>query len=156
MSTTEPHPRRIVPALSGTYDSLMPFSELLIRATIGLFLVPHGVQKLFGAFGGGGIAGTAQGFEGMGFSPGILWATLAGLIEFFGGLMLAVGLLTRPVAAAVTVFMAVAVFKVHWPNGFFAGNGGYEFALMWGLVALAFVIRGGGRYSVDAAIGREF
>ncbi len=81
---------------------------------------------------------------------------LAGLTEFFGGLFLALGLLTRPAALAITVLMAVAVFQVHLANGFFWTGGGYEYPLFWGLVALSFVLRGGGRYSLDARLGREF
>ena len=67
--------------------------------------------------------------------------------------MLAAGLLTRPVAAAVAVFMAVAV-SFHAPT-YFWGQGGIEMPLLWGLVALAYAIRGGGRYSLDRLIGRE-
>ncbi len=117
--------------------------------------MPHGAQKLFGWFGGRGLEATAQGFAGMGFEPGWLFATYIAVLEFFGGLMLALGLLTRPVAALVVGFMAVAAFQVHWGNGFFWSDGGFEYPLMWGLIALAYVIRGGGRYSLDAAIGRE-
>ena len=78
------------------------------------------------------------------------------LVEFFGGLFLAIGLLTRPVAAAIAALMAVAAIQVHLGNGFFWANGGYEYPLMWGLIAIAFALRGGGAQSVDARIGREF
>jgi putative oxidoreductase len=83
-------------------------------------------------------------------------ALVIGMIEFFGGLLLALGLFTRPVAALIAGMMAVAVVTVHLPAGFFWTNGGYEYPLFWGLVALSFVLRGGGRYSLDALIGREF
>ena len=148
--------RPIIPALGGLYERLGEFSEPLIRVTAGLFLMPHGAQKLFGLFEGGGIAGTAAGFAQMGIEPALPAAVLAGLAEFFGGLFLALGLLTRPTALAIAVLMAVATFHVHLGNGFFWTNGGYEYPLMWGLIAIAFVLRGGGRYSVDARIGREF
>jgi len=147
--------RPIIPALARLHETLAPFAWPLVRATIGLTLVPHGAQKLFGWFGGGGIAGTAQGFEGMGFQPGVFWAVVAGLVEFVGGLMLAAGFLTRLVAAIVFVFLMVTVIAVHWPAGFFWTNGGFEYPLLWALVALAFVFAGGGRWSVDAALGRE-
>ena len=78
-----------------------------------------------------------------------------GLIEFFGGLALAAGLATRFVAALVFGVMAVAVVFVHLPVGFFWMTGGFEYPLLWGVVALYFVVRGGGRYSLDAVIGRE-
>jgi putative oxidoreductase len=71
-------------------------------------------------------------------------------------LFLALGLLTRPAAALVVAMMAVAVVQVHLANGYFWTDGGFEYPLLWGLIALSFVFRGGGRYSLDAVIGREF
>jgi putative oxidoreductase len=152
--TTFDTAKPVIPALGGAYAALAPIGEALPRVAAGLLLVPHGAQKLFGWFGGGGLMATAGGFGGLGFEPAVFWALAVGLLEFFGGLMLALGLLTRPVAAAVVVFMAVAT-TVHWPT-YFWNEGGLEMPLFWGLVALAYAIRGGGRYSVDAAIGREF
>jgi putative oxidoreductase len=129
----------------------------LVRAATGLILVPHGAQKLFGWFGGHGLVGTAQFFEqSLGLYPGLLFAGAAGLTEFFGGLFLAFGLLTRLSAAAVVAVMAYAAFGVHLANGFFWTNGGLEFPLLWGLVALALVIRGGGPLSADARIGWRY
>jgi putative oxidoreductase len=118
--------------------------------------MPHGAQKLFGAFGGGGLAGTGQYFaQNLGLEPGLLFALLAGLVEFFGGLFVAVGFLTRPAALGIFVLMAVAVFHVHLDNGFFWTNGGYEYPMLWGLIALAIAGRGSGRLSLDRALGRE-
>lgn len=158
--TNEEHPRfrtrRVLPPLGTVYDSLSPLAVPMIRVTAGLLLLPHGCQKLFGWFGGKGLQGTAAYFTSAGFEPGYFWAVLVALTEVGGGLCLAVGLLTRPAAAAIAVFMAVAVFDAHWSNGFFWINRGFEYPLMWGIVAFAFVILGGGRYSIDAAIGREF
>ncbi len=125
----------------------------LMRVTAGLLLMPHGAQKLFGWFGGYGLAGTGEFFAGsLGMEPGILFALLAGLVEFVGGLALVLGLLTRPAALAVAVFMAVAL-SVHVPNGFFWSNGGIEYPLMWGLMAVGILLRGGDRYSLDARLG---
>ncbi len=149
-------PRSFIPALGGVYERLGEFGEPLIRVATGLLLMPHGAQKLFGLFGGGGISGTVGFLTQIGIEPALPAAILLALTEFFGGLFLALGLLTRPAALAITVSMAVAMFVVHLGNGFFATNGGYEFALLWGLVAFGFVLRGGGRYSIDARIGREF
>lgn len=155
--STEAPPRRLIPVMGAVYDGLTPLVYPLVRVTAGLLLIPHGAQKLFGMFGGKGLAGTAQGFEqGLGLEPGLLFAVLAGVTEFFGGLLLVLGLLTRPAAAAVFCVMAYAVFVVHMPNGFFWSNGGYEYPLMWGLLAIAILIRGGGPLSLDRAIGREF
>ncbi len=146
-----------IPALQPLYEKLAPLGAPLIRVSAGLLLMPHGAQKLFGWFGGYGLEGTAGYFAGtLGLEPGIFWAALAASTEFLGGLFLAIGFLTRPAAAAIAVLMAVAVFAVHLPNGFFWGQGGYEYPLFWGLVALGFVLRGGGELSVDARIGREF
>ena len=143
-----------IPALAPITEALSPFAEPLIRIAAGLLLMPHGAQKLFGWFGGYGIEATGQFFSAKLGLPAS-FALLAGLIEFFGGLMLAAGLATRLVAALVVGLMAVAVLQVHLGAGFFWTSGGFEYPLFWGIVALAFVIRGGGRYSLDALIGYE-
>lgn len=149
-SATQP----LIPALRPLTDALSPLAEPLVRATAGLLLVPHGAQKLFGWFGGYGLEATGQFFAAkLGLPPAL--ALVAGMVEFFGGLALAAGLATRAVAGLVFGLMAVAVVQVHLGNGFFWTNGGYEYPLMWGVVALAFVLRGGGRFSLDARIGRE-
>jgi len=155
MSVTSLTPAKpLVPAFASITDALSPFAEPLVRVTAGLLLVPHGAQKLFGWFGGYGIEATGQFFAAKLGLPASL-AMTAGIIEFFGGLLLAAGIATRPVAALVFGLMAVAVVQVHLPAGFFWTNGGYEYPLLWGIVALSFVIRGGGRYSVDGLIARE-
>lgn len=124
---------------------------LPVRLLYGVIFFAHGAQKLFGAFGGGGPTGTAQGFEQMGFQPGILWAVVAGLVELVGGLLLIVGLLSRLVAALLAVQMLVAIFAVHWPHGFFAPQGiEYPLALVAGLLAV--LVYGGGRWSADRTI----
>lgn len=156
MTTLAPTaPKPIIPALGSLTATLSPLGEPLVRVVAGLMLVPHGAQKLFGVFGGYGLEATGQFFAAkLGLPPAL--ATLTALIEFGGGLALALGLLTRPAAALILGMMAVAVLQVHLPNGYFWTDGGFEYPLMWGLVALSFVIRGGGRYSLDAVIGREF
>lgn len=125
----------------------------LVRVITGLMLIPHGAQKLFGWFGGYGLTATGEFFEGgLGMSPGLLWAGLAGLVEFFGGLALVFGLLSRSAALAVLVLMLVAL-SVHIPQGYFWTEGGIEFPLMWAVLALAIVLRGGGEYSLDGKLG---
>lgn len=147
-------PNPLIPALRPLTDALSPLAEPMVRVAAGLFLLPHGLQKLFGWFGGYGLEATGQFFAAkLGLPPS--FALLAALIEVGGGLALALGLATRLAAALVTGMMAVAVFQVHLDAGFFWNAGGYEYPLMWGLVALSFVVRGGGRYSLDRAIGRE-
>lgn len=83
-------------------------------------------------------------------------AILAGGTEFFGGLLLVLGLLTRPVAALLAFTMAVAVFAVHLPNGLFMSNNGYEYALTLLIVSVALAIQGAGKYSVDALLQKRF
>ena len=142
------------PDLSSVTEKLASLSYPLVRVTTGLLLMPHGAQKLFGWFGGYGIAGTGEFFSSqLGMNPGWLFALAAGLVEFFGGLALVLGLLTRPAALAIAVLMAVAAFGVHLPNGFFWTAGGYEYPLMWGLLAIAILLRGGDNLSLDRRLG---
>ncbi len=149
------HPRLIIPAFGGLYDATSKFAWPMIRIVTGLFLMPHGAQKLFGMFDGNPTA-MAGFFSKMGIEPAALMVTAVGTVEFFGGLLLALGLLTRPVAAAIFVVLTVAWYKVHLSAGFFVTKGGFEFAMMWSILALAFVLRGGGEYSIDRKIGKEF
>jgi putative oxidoreductase len=136
--------------VAASFERLSFLSYPLVRITAGLLLMPHGAQKLFGWFGGYGLTATGEFFgTQLGLQPGLLFALLAGLVEFFGGLALVLGLLTRPAALAVAVLMSVAALGVHLPNGFFWTSGGYEYPLMWGLIALALLLGGGGRYSLD-------
>lgn len=141
----------IIPALGGIYEALSPFTWPMVRVTAGLLLIPHGYAKLFG----GGLEGTAGFMDSLGLAPGLFWAWVVALLEFVGGIMLAAGFLTRPIAAMVVGFMAVAAFYVHWGSGFFWNQGGFEYPLFWGIVSLAILIRGGGEYSVDRKLSRE-
>lgn len=144
-----------IPQLRSVYSTLDSLAWLGLRATTGALLVPHGAQKLFGAFGGGGLEGTATFFASVGYpAPGTL-ALLVGLVEFFGGLALVLGFLTRPAAIAVAIFMAFAV-SFHLGNGFFWTAKGYEYPMLWGMAALFFAIKGGGAFSLDRKLGREF
>jgi putative oxidoreductase len=145
----------IVPPIAAVSGVLSPFAEPMLRIVSGLLLVPHGAQKLFGWFGGYGLTATGDFFAAKLGLPASL-ALVAGLVEFVGGFALALGLFTRPVAALVVGVMAAAVVTVHLPAGFFWTAGGFEYPLLWGAVALVFVVRGGGRYSLDAVVGREF
>lgn len=123
-----------------------------VRVATGLFLVPHGAQKLFGWFGGYGLDATGQFFQTqLGFTNGWLAALGAGSVEVFAGLALALGLATRLSALAITVMLAVAT-TVHLANGFFWTNGGWEYPVLWAIVAASFVLRGGGKYSLDRIV----
>ena len=122
---------------------------LALRIPVGIIFAAHGAQKLFGWFGGYGLEGTGQFFGSIGLNPGYLMALLAGLVEFLGGLALVLGVLVRPAAAALAFAMLIAVFAVHWSKGFFASNGGYEYALALLAASVALVLSGAGRFSVD-------
>jgi len=131
----------------------MEFGLLVIRVALGLTLAAHGAQKLFGWFGGGGLAGTGGFFEQMGFRPGRVMALMAGLGEALGGLGIALGLLTPFAAALVITVMTVAIVSVHLEKGFFSSNGGYEFPLLNAAVAFGLVFIGPGPLSFDAVLG---
>ena len=122
-----------------------------LRIALGLIFLAHGSQKLFGWFGGKGLMGTADFFAlKMGLTPGMFWAALAGIGEFGGGLLLLFGLFTRLGALSVALVMLVAIFKVHW--GAFFLPAGAEFALSLFCSALALLITGGGKFSIDALL----
>ncbi len=126
---------------------------LILRLVLGGIFVAHGAQKLFGSFGGHGLKGTAGFFEQIGLKPGRMMALLAGLAEFGGGLLVLVGFLTPLGAFAIIAVMAMAIVKVHVPNGFFNESGGYEFNLVLIAVAVALILTGSGAYGIDAALG---
>jgi putative oxidoreductase len=146
--------RLYVPALGGIYGAVSEYAEPILRIGLGGILIPHGCQKLFGMFGGQGLSANAALFDRIGYSPGMFWGTLVGSTELVGGILLIVGLFTRFAAAAVFIFMVVAV-KFTSAKGFFWTNGGFEFALLIGICALYFLLRGGGHWSLDRMIGRE-
>ena len=130
-------------------DSNAGFAALVLRVPVGIILAAHGAQKLFGAFGGYGLEGTGQWMSSIGLEPGYLMALLAGSAEFFGGLALVIGLLTRPAALVSAFTMVVAIFAVHFEGGLFMSNNGYEFALALLAATAALAIQGGGRFAVD-------
>ena len=131
------------------------FAALVLRVPIGLILAAHGAQKLFAWFGGYGLEGTGQWMASIGLEPGYLMALMAGSAEFFGGLALAIGLLTRPAALLTAFTMLIAIFIVHIDNGLFMSNNGYEYALTLLVAAVALAIQGGGRFSVDALLSQR-
>ncbi|PYY70588.1 DoxX family protein [Pseudomonas jessenii] len=124
----------------------------VLRIVVGIVFAAHGSQKLFGAFGGYGLAGTAQYMESLGLTPGYLMATLAGGTEFFAGLALIIGLLVRPAALGLIFLSLVAIFTVHISHGLFMANNGYEFALALLGGSIAVLIEGAGKLSADRVI----
>ena len=145
--------RLYFPSMEAFYQSISSLAYPFIRFVTGAMLVPHGWRKFVDS---GTQRAVVELFHKLGIEPAGLLFWLIGSLELFGGVMLAIGLFTRPVALAIAIEMLVISFDVYWPNGFFAGTRGYEHTLLWGLIALAIAARGGGKQSVDALIGKEF
>jgi putative oxidoreductase len=143
--------RLYVPAVAKLYETFGPLSHTLIRVALGLILIPHGFSKLFL----NDALPASRNFVNFGWAYPLAWAYFIGALEFFGGIMLAVGLYTRIIAAAVAIEMAVISFAVLWPNWSW-GRRGMEYALFMGIVALAIFFRGGGRWSLDNLMSKEF
>jgi putative oxidoreductase len=131
----------------------MDLALLVLRLIVGLLFVGHGAQKLFGAFGGGGLDGTAGMFDNIGLRPGWLHARAAGTAEFAGGALLALGLFTPFAAAVLIAIMTAAVITVHGPNGIWNTNQGYEFNLVMAAVLFALAGVGAGAWSLDISFG---
>jgi putative oxidoreductase len=130
---------------------------LILRVALAMVFIGTGAQKLFGAWGGGGIGGTTMFFDSLGIPLPQVMAVLVGIVEFFGGLMLALGLLTQVAALLLACVMLVAILTVNLAEGFFVSPGAFGFA--WPMLnmaaALALVFAGPGRFSIDAGIRRE-
>jgi putative oxidoreductase len=146
--------------VKGTFDATGLFAPLMLRIPLGLIFMAHGSQKLFGLFGGQGLAGTFKSFEeNMGIPP--IFTLLAIIAEFGGGFGILTGFLTRLSAAGISAVMLVAIYKVHWINGLFlntaciAGRGhGIEYNLALLGMALYLMIAGGGRWCLDRLVFR--
>jgi putative oxidoreductase len=146
--------RLLIPGLAGLYRTVAPYSYAIIRFIAGAILVYHGYGKLFVT----GVQPVADHVVAvLGLPAPLAWAYLLGILEFFGGIALAVGFLTRPIALMLTVeFIIITIW--HFGNGysFSSAHGGYEFPLVLLVLYAAIFFRGGGRASVDRALGKEF
>ena len=130
-------------------------AALILRVPVGLILAAHGAQKLFAWFGGYGLEGTGQWMASIGLEPGYWLAMMAGSAEFFGGIALAIGLLTRPAALVAGFTMLIAIFSVHISNGLFMANNGYEYALTLLVVTVVLAIQGAGSFSLDNVLAKK-
>lgn len=140
--------RLIIPSLGRLYASLGATAETVLRVVAGLALVTHGYGKIMNPFGAAGMV------ESLGFYPGAFWSLLLACTEFFGGILIAIGLLTRPASFAAMFVLLVTVYY-HWivrAEGF----AGAEKSILWAAIFLFFAIRGANSQSVDARIGKEF
>ena len=146
LATTRP--RLIVPSLGGLYAALGESAETILRVAAGVLLVTHGYGKILNPFGASGMV------ESLGFYPGAFWSPLLSATEFFGGILVAIGLFTRPAAFAAMIVLAVTVYF----HGIVQGEGlmGAEKSILWTLIMFYFVIRGANSHSVDAKLGRQF
>ena len=141
---------------------MQPYGPAVLRLVVGTVFVAHGAQKLFGLWGGGGLAGTATFLAQLGLTPAYPLAVAAAVVEFGGGLLLLAGALTFFAALALALDMAVATWKVHLANGFFInwalapGQGhGYEFNLTLIGALIALMLTGPGEFSIDGRRARS-
>ena len=128
-------------------------AQLIIRLIVGGFLAGHGAQKLFGSFGGGGGEGTAGWMESMHLRPGRDWALAAGLSEFVGGVLTALGALNPLGPILATGAMLMATLKVHHGKPIWGQAGGAELPVSNMAVLGALMLAGPGRFSLDRALG---
>jgi putative oxidoreductase len=129
----------------------MDIGLLILRLVVGLGLAAHGSQKLFGWFGGYGIAGTGGFLESLGFRPGKAHAFASGTAESLGGLLLLLGFLTPLGSALIIAVMVTAIGSVHLPKGYWNSNGGYELNLLIIAVVTALAFTGPGAYALQPA-----
>ncbi len=152
----------IVPGLAGIYDGLADYAYSLLRFSCGALLVTGGWVKIIGGSvakynEAGALIGGAAGYMAkLNFPIPEVLAWYVGILELVGGVMLAIGLLTRLVAIQVVVFMFVAAFVVHSQIAWFWTNRGMEMPLLWLAVAIVIFARGGGKWSVDGSMSKEF
>jgi len=144
--------KNITSIITKTEESL---SALPLRLIAGILFVAHGAQKLFAWFGGYGLEGTGQWMESIGLAPGYLMALMAGSVEFFGGILLIIGFLTRPTSFVLAITMLVAIFTAHIDNGLFMSNNGYEFGLALLAISISLMFSGAGKLSLDNALAQR-
>jgi putative oxidoreductase len=126
---------------------------LIGRLVLGTLMTAHGSQKLFGWFGGHGLAGTSVIFEALGFRPGRTFALAAAAGEVASGALIALGFLGPAGPALMLAVMLVAMISVHWQNGVFAMNNGIELPLLYAAGAVTLALTGPGKYSLDEVLG---
>jgi len=151
----------IFPALGPLYEALAPWAEALLRASVGLALVPHGLRNTFGMFPKSGIRShsiseLAAQLDHDGYRPGKLWAPLISMTQLVAGPLLALGLFTRAAAIPILLFLIVTNAERWRVGGYFWNQLGLEYTLMWTVAVFYFLIHGGGIISLDHLIGRAF
>ena len=137
----------VFPALAPIYERFKTATELSLRLVAGGLLVAHGSQKIVDPFGSAELVGM------IGFYPAPLWSVLLSLTEFAGGILLVIGLLTRPAAFATSIILLVTIW-FHWIT-VDQGFAGAEKSILWFAVLVYFIAHGGGRFSVDARLAQQ-
>ncbi len=132
---------------------LKDVETLVIRGAVGGLMTGHGAQKLFGAFGGPGLKGTAGFMESLGLQPGHYWGTAAALSEFGGGTLTTLGLLSPLGPIGIISSMSMAWGKAHWGKPIWGTSGGAELPATNIAICLALIMAGPGTYSLDHAFG---
>ena len=151
----------LLPALGPLYETLAPWAEAILRAWVGLALIPHALRNTFGMFASTGVrshnlAELAAQLDHDGWRPGKLWAPLISLTQLVAGPLLALGLFTRPAALAILLFLLVTNVE-RWRVGkYFWNQLGLEYTVMWTIATFYFLVHGGGAISLDHWIGRAF
>jgi len=130
-------------------EKVHPWAEVPLRIVFSLIFIAHGGQKLFGWLDGPGITGFTGLLNQLGFAGAGFWSWVVGLVEFGGGILVLLGLLTPLAAGLIGVVMVVAIFKVHVTKGLL-GAGGYEYPLMLFAVALSLMLSGAHKFALDA------
>jgi putative oxidoreductase len=151
MSTEIDAKRLIIPGLAGLYESGAQYAYAFMRFAAGAVLAPHGIQKIMAQ----PISRYTEIIASKGIPLAELFAYLTYFTESVAAICLAIGLFTRAAAVMIWIEMVVIIFVFNWQYGYFWTNRGVEYALLWLLLCTAIFFRGGGRYSVDALLGKE-
>lgn len=150
----------VFPQLAPLYAAFGPWIEALLRVTVALCLMPHGLRLAFGFFPNSAMPinsvrmlGDVLNLEG--YKPGHLWGPVIVLTELVAGPLLALGLLTRVAAIPIVILLVMSIVH-HKKDGWFWEQQGIEYAVVWSCAVLYFMVHGGGPISLDALIGWQF
>jgi len=127
---------------------MLDWGILVLRLGVGIMFLAHGLQMAFGLFGGPGVNGFSKMLSGLGFVPAIFWSYLASYTVFFGGVFLILGIMTRPAAGLLLIFILTALVKVHLSKGFFLSAGGSEYTFVIASACLALILIGPGKFTI--------
>jgi len=127
---------------------MLDWGILVLRLGVGIMFLAHGLQMAFGLFGGPGVNGFSKMRSGLGFVPAIFWSYLASYTVFFGGVFLILGIMTRPAAGLLLIFILTALVKVHLSKGFFLSAGGSEYTFVIASACLALILIGPGKFTI--------